>query len=289
VNKTFGLIPFRAAGALALVLTLSPLHPFTPALSAQPAPLAESTVGMAGRLEGVVLPGTELEARRLEDRRSPIVLRVVRVYPHGSMFRYDLEYSGLEPGTYDLRDYLRRKDGTSVGPLPPLPVKVNPMLPPGQIEPNKLEIESGPRVGGYRVLVIVAVCVWVLVLAAVVGSFFFPRRRAATATGDRPVSLAERLRPLVEGAIAGRLSREQLANLERALLAYWRKRLGLEAAEPGVAIETMRGHPEAGPLLAQLEAWLHRPGPPAPVGVGALLAPYRDLPPEAIDLAGGLA
>ena len=271
----------------ACCLTLLAVCVWSSSAGAQPAPLAETTVGMAGVLGGVVLPGTELEAKRLEDRRSPIVLRVVRVYPHGSMFRYDLEYFGLEPGTYDLRDYLRRKDGTPVGALPPLAVKVNPVLPPGQIEPNRLEIESGPRVGGYRVLVIVAVCAWVLVLGAVIASFFFPRRRAATATSDRPVSLAERLRPLVEGAIAGRLSREQLANLERALLAYWRKRLGLEAAEPGVAIEAMRGHPEAGPLLAQLEAWLHRPGPPAPVDVAALLAPYRDLPPEAIDLAGG--
>ena len=99
------------------------------------------------------------------------------------------------------------------------------------------------------------------------------------------MSLAERLRPLVEGAVAGRLSRIELANLERALLAYWRKRLALESAEPAAAMDAMRKHPEAGPLLAQLEAWLHRPGPPAAVDVPALLAPYRDLPPEAIDLA----
>src|SRR5262245_20815798 len=242
---------------------------------------------MAGKLEGVVLPRTELEAQPLADRRSPIVLRVVRVYPHGTVFRYDLEYFGLEPGTYDLREYLRRKDGSPTTGLPPLLVKVNPVLPPGQIQPNKLEIESGPRVAGYRVLVIVVISLWVLGLGVLIASFFFPRGRKAVGISDRPVSLAERLRPLVEGAIAGKLSREQLANLERALLAYWRKRLGLEAAEPGVAIDSMRKHPEAGPLLAQLEAWLHRPGPPAPVDVGALLAPYRDLPPEAIDLAGG--
>src|SRR5262245_38874120 len=249
--------------------------------------MPETTVGMAGKLEGVVLPGSELVEKRPEDRKDPVVLRVARVYPHGSAFRYDLEYYGLEPGTFDLRNSLKRKDGSPLGDLPPLLVKVVPVLPPGQIQPNKLEIESGPRVGGYRVLVIVLVSLWALGLVALIASFFFPRSRKTAAASDRPVSLAERLRPLVEGAIAGKLSREQLANLERALLAYWRKRLGLEAAEPGVAIETMRKHPEAGPLLAQLEAWLHRPGPPAPVDVGALLAPYRDLPPEAIDLAGG--
>ena len=103
----------------------------------------------------------------------------------------------------------------------------------------------------------------------------------------RPVSLAEKLRPLLEGAVAGKLSRAELAGLERGLLAYWRKRLKLEDVDPGEAAEKLRAHPEAGPLLAKLEAWLHHPGTPELVDVPALLAPYRDLPPEAIDLAGG--
>lgn len=269
-------------GALALLFILSPFHPFTLSLHAQP----ETTVGMTGKLEGVVLPGTELKERRLEDRKSKVVVRVVRVYPHGSDFRYDLEYYGLEPGTHDLRDYLVRKDGSALGNLPPLLVKVNPVLPPGQVQPNKLEIETAPRLGGYRILVVVVIAVWAIGLIVLVGSFFFPRRKQAAVVSDRPVSLADRLRPLVEGAVAGTLSRADLANLERGLLAYWRKRLTLEDAEPGAAVEAMRSHPEAGPLLAQLEAWLHQPGPARPVDVPALLAPYRDLPPETIDFAG---
>jgi hypothetical protein len=266
---------FLRAGSLVLLLALC--------AHAQPA----TTVGMTGTLEGVVLPGTELEAAPLIDRKAKVVLRVVRVYPHGTAFRYDLEYSGLEPGTHDLRPYLRRKDGSPVGELPPLTVQVNPVLPPGQVQPNKLEIESGPRLGGYRLLMIGAVVLWAIGMIVLVSSFFLPRRKKAMAVGERPVSLAERLRPLVEGAVAGKLSRPELANLERALLAYWRKRLGLEATEPGDAVEAMRKHSEAGPLLAKLEAWLHRPGPPEPVDVGALLAPYRNLPPDALDLMGG--
>jgi hypothetical protein len=247
----------------------------------------ETTVGMTGRMEGVVLPGPELEARPLTDRKAKLVLRVVQVYPHGTAFRYDLEYFGLEPGTHDLRDYLRRKDNSPLGELPPLLVKVNPVLPPGQVEPNKLEIDHSVRLGGYRYLAVAVVALWVIGLVLLVGSFFFPRRKRPAAAAEKPVSLAERLRPLVEGAVAGTLSRAELANLERALLAYWRKRLNLEHAEPGEAVEKLRAHPEAGPLLAQLEAWLHRPGLPEPVDVPALLAPYRDLPPEAIDLAEG--
>ena len=234
----------------------------------------------------MVLPGPELMAKG-PTRDSPIVLRVVRVDPHGTAFRYDLEYFALEPGRHDLRDHLLRTDGKPATGLPPLMVTANPVLPPGQVEPNKLEIEPGPRLGGYRTLVIIVVTLWALGLTALIASFFLPRRRAKSATTSRPVSLAERLRPLVEGATAGTLSRAELAGLERALLAYWRKRLGLEAAEPGEAVDALRKHKEAGPLLAQLETWLHRPGPPALVDVAVLLSPYRDLPPDAVDLAGG--
>jgi hypothetical protein len=218
---------------------------------------------MAGHMKSVVLPGPELTAK-LPDRASPIVLRVVRVDPHGTAFRYDLEYVGLEPGRFDLRDHFLRPDGKPATGLPPLEVTVKPVLPPGQVEPNKLEIEPGPRIGGYRTLVIILIALWGVGLAALIASFFFPRRRVSRPVVDRPV----------------------LAGLERALLAYWRKRLGLETAEPGTAVEALRTHREAGPLLAQLEAWLHRPGPRGPVNVAALLAPYRNVPPEAVDLAG---
>jgi hypothetical protein len=264
-------------GAAVLVAALCP------ALRAQP----ETSVGITGTLEGVVLPGSELEVKPPDDRKSPLVLRVARVYPHGTAFRYDLEYFGLEPGTYDLRAQLRRKDGSPVGALPPMSVTVTPARPPGQVLPNKLEIEPGPRVGGYRWLAAGVVAVWALGLVALVASFFFPRRRKAVGTAERPATLADRLKPLLEGAVAGTLSRAELAGLERGLLAYWRKRLNLEGAEPAAALAQMRAHPDAGPLLAELEAWLHRPGAAAPVDVPALLAPYRALPAEAIDLAGG--
>ena len=276
--RTSGCRPGRGAittlGLLAVALTV-------PAVRAQ-GPRAETTVGMTGRLTDVVLPGPELEAKPDDDRKRPVIIRELKVYPHGTAFRYDIAYEGRDPGTFDLRDYLRRKDGTPATGLPTLLVKVNPTREPGQYEPNKLQIEHGPRVGGYWLLVYTAGAVWVLGVVALVASFFFPRRKRATTVGDKPLSLADRLRPLIEGAVAGKLTHAELANLERALLALWRKRLGLEAADPAEAIAAMRAHPEAGPLLGKLEEWLHRPGPPAAVDVPALLTPYRDLPPDAL-------
>jgi hypothetical protein len=239
-------------------------------------------VGLPARIEGLVLPGPELEARPPEKppekkgiRRPPLVLRVAAVYPHGTAHRYDLVWYALEPGRYDLRDHLRRKDGHSIQHLPPLPVEASSVLPPGQVLPNPLNPRPSPWVGGYRLVLVAGGVVWVLGLLAVL---FVGRRRrpAAEQTQAAPVTAADRLRPLVESAVAGTLTPGQWAELERTLLAFWRRRLGLEQAAPAEAMARLRRHPEAGQLLEQLEAWLHRPGPPGPVDLAALLRPYQE-------------
>jgi hypothetical protein len=84
--------------------------------------------------------------------------------------------------------------------------------------------------------------------------------------------------------LAGKPSRERLAELERVLLGCWRRRLDLERVPAAEAVTALRRHPDAGLLLRQLEDWLHRPaaadGTRAPVDVQALLRPYQDMPLE---------
>lgn len=238
------------------------------------------TVGMPARVEGLVLPGPELQAKPLEDRRTPVVLRVTEVYKHGDGFRYDLSYYGLEPGTFDLGDYLRRKDGTAAADLPEIPVTIRPILPPGQIEPHPLTPSASPALGGYRWWLALGGAAWV---AGLVGILFYGRRKMAPGPdgGPRRPTLADRLRPLVEAARQGKLTEGQHAELERMLIGYWRHRLDLDRADPAEAMAVMRKDERAGPLLNQLEIWLHRPGgAAAPVDVAALLEPYRDLPAE---------
>lgn len=256
---------------------------------AEEAPPRPPTVGIPRRLEGLLLPGTELEAIPSADRKAPVMVQVLRVYPHGSLFRYDIEYTGLEPGTHDLRKFLRRKDRSPLGDLPAVQVEILPVLPPGQVKPNELTIEKGPSLGGYWMLVTALGAGWVAVLVALIVSFFPGKKQGDRGEVVHPPSLAEKLRPLVEGAVRGDLSGSQLAGLERGLLAWWRKRLDLEKCDPSEALERLRRHPEAGPLLTQLESWLHKPGPAGVVDVQSLLEPYRNLPAGEMDTTGGAA
>ncbi len=96
------------------------------------------------------------------------------------------------------------------------------------------------------------------------------------------MSLADRLRPLVTEAMAGRLAPAKLAELERALVSYWRRRLNLESLTPVEAIARLKAHPEASPLVTQLENWLHRPAGDRNVDVALLLEPYRNIAPDAL-------
>jgi hypothetical protein len=127
---------------------------------------------------------------------------------------------------------------------------------------------------------------WILGLSAIVYYGFIRRKKQLDAIEEqRPLSLAERIGPLVEGAMAGKLSQSELAGLERMLLAYWRKRLKLEDVDPAAAMDVLRSHPEAGPLIEQLEIWLHRPGTAATVDPARLLEPYQRIPAGALEEA----
>jgi len=233
-----------------------------------------ASVGMPVSVHDLVLPGAELRALEGE-RGAPLVLRVDAVRPHGDRFRYDLVFYALEPGDYDLARCLRRADGSAATDLPPLAFHVQTLLPPGQVEPHRPEPGWLPSLGGYRVALVAAGVAWLAGLVLLVRAGRRAREREIR-PALRAVTLEERLAPLIAAARADGLGPAGRAELERVLIAWWRRRLGLEQRDGAAALAELAVHPEAGPLLAGLEQWLHRPDAPA-VDLEALLAPYREL------------
>ncbi len=249
-------------------------------------------VGSRARIEQLVLPGPLLAARPVTDTtKDPIVLRVLETWPHGSqadggaeMHRYDLEWVGLEPGEFDLADWLVPQSGAgAAADLPSIQVTVESVLEWDAIEPNEPTSGQLPEVGGYRSLLWVLGIVW----AALGGVAFVWIGRRRGLPGDdgpgaaRPRSLADRLRPRVEAALRGELDGRERAELERLLLGHWRQRLGLGDVPAASALASLRDHPEAGELLRALERWLHSPDGAAGTDVDALLRPYQDVRDEA--------
>ncbi len=242
----------------------------------EPSPeFAAVKIGVAALIKQIVIAGSELEAKELS-RNDSLVVRVVASYPHGTDYRYDIEYFALEAGDYNLLDYMRRKDGSEIGEVHAVTVSAATSLPPGQVKPNALQLRDVAEGGRYRILVIGAVVLWIAGLIAILS---IGRRKKVIADHDdeKPKTFADRLRPLLQTAQHGELDVSQKAELERTLLTYWQRRLALEELPPHEAIQVLRSHPEASQLLVQLEQWLHRPGSDADVDVELLLAPYQDM------------
>lgn len=267
---------------LQLALALPATSPHMPATQEATAQDEAIPVGVPRWSREVVLKGTTLKVRPA-DIETPLILRIDSDSPHGTDRRYDFEYYGLEPGTYNLLDFLQRADGSEMGVLPPLQIRIESHLPPGQVKPNPLTQGAIPALGGYgRTL-------WILGIGWSLGTlgWWLSRRRtvqAARALEDTPPpTLAERLAPLVERGLQGDLPLEDQARLELSLIAIWRKRLGLQDLPAAEVLARLKQHEEAGPLLGELERWLHSPGShdgQETVGPAQLLAPYRNLTAE---------
>ncbi|MBJ02795.1 MAG: hypothetical protein CMK00_08000 [Planctomycetes bacterium] len=234
-------------------------------------------VGVPHLSREVVLPGSLLEVKPTALETS-IIVRIDSVSPHGTALRYDLEFYGLDPGDYNLTDFLRRADGSATGDLPDIPVRVSSSLPAGQIRPHPVRSGPLPALGGYRNFL------WLFGGGWLLGAFLLWRGSRAgphaetLATASRQPTLAERLLPQVAAARAGTLSGAQRAELELMLIAFWRHRLDLGELPAAQALERLKADAHAGPLLGQLELWLHSPGAAPEVDLAELLEPYGELP-----------
>ena len=239
------------------------------------------TVGMEGQVE-VILPEAGLTPKS-PDRHAPVLLRIAYTRPHGTLTLYDLRYMGRVPGKFDLRDYLVTTNGNPATNLAALPVSIAGVLPNphnGWLEEQALHTPS--LFGGYRTLAAIIVVLWVIAFFVIlrVGRKLKPAPVAAPV--QRPPTFAERIRPLVERAAAGKISADEKATLERMLITHWQRRLALREVTGEELIARLREHGEAGALLRALEDWLHRPPGGATVQVEVVLAPYRDLPVEEV-------
>ena len=217
------------------------------------------TVGMVGKVDQILIPGGELEAVATTDPLAKIVVRVADTFRHGDAFRYNLEFTGLEPGRYDLAKSLKRKNpDESTTNIPSIDVEVTSSLPVGKLEPSKPNMLTIPGWMRYWTKLDIFVVIWIIGLALLWGK--------SKATGQASVkveltapTIADTLKPLVKAACDGTIEPHQRAELESLLIHYWTTRLAMADTAPGQILSILKNHPEAGPLILQLETWLHMP------------------------------
>lgn len=236
-------------------------------------------VGMIGKVDQVLIAGSELEAVPTTDPLAKIVVRVADTFRHGDAYRYNLEFTGYEPGRYDLAKSLKRKnpDEKSVT-IPPIEIEITSSLPPGKIEPTRPGPPAIREWLKYWTVLDIFVVIWIIGLALLWGK---ARATAIAATQAEipPATVAERLKPLVQAACAGTLEPHKRAELESLLINHWSARLQLdETVPPGQILTLLKSNDEAGPLIRRLEEWLHMPPGQARAEadeIATLLKPYE--------------
>ena len=218
------------------------------------------TVGMVGEVDQILIPGGELEAVATTDPLAKIVVRVADTFRHGDSFRYNLEFTGLEPGRYDLAKSLKRKNpAESTSNIPSIEVEVTSTLPAGKLEPSKPNMLAIPGWMRYWTKLDILVVIWIIGLALLWGKAKATGQAAMNSEYSKP-TIADTLKPLVKAACDGTIEPHKRAELESLLINYWTTRLTLaDDTAPGQILSILKNHPEAGTLIIRLESWLHMP------------------------------
>ena len=154
--RQFGRTPFSPPRLLSTLL----LNFF---LSALPSLFAEEPtqrVGLPITLTDIYIPGGEVRPKPRLNREPPLVLRLLETKPAADGLRYDLEIYGLEPGTYNVADYLEAVDPAKPPQFPEIPLTITTELPPGLPKPTELVSTPPERVGGYFAVALGLAFLW---------------------------------------------------------------------------------------------------------------------------------
>jgi len=237
-----------------------------------------ANVGMMASIQQMVLPGTELIPASADDKTSLVVIRIDAVYPHADGFRYDLTWSAMEAGTYDLAGFLARKDGSSTTDLPAIEVIARSVLEPERIVPNVPKIPAGSSVGGYRTTMWIAAILWCAGLFAIFRLWPNKSKGHAVGTDNSPRTRLEQIRNLLDIAVSGGdFSVAEKVKLEGLVVGFWRELKQIQNLSAQSAVSTLREDVEAGPLLKQLERWLYDRPQLAHGDIANLLRPLQEM------------
>jgi hypothetical protein len=246
--------------------------------------------------------GAEAAATILLDQRfysvaertpnTPLLVRIAGIESRGNgVFAYNLAYTGLEIGVFNLTDFLVNTSGQRLRE-PVATVTIGSVIPPGA---RYAAVYTDPPFQGraipYKLILVLGSLLW----ASGGVALFWPAKKPPDTKTDaeketqqqehdaedssNQKTLADLLRPLVEKAANKSISLGEKARLEQILFEHWGKELELDHLDSLEQLRRILAHPDAGALLRTIERWLYQPNSLiTPEEINAALQSYSALP-----------
>lgn len=246
----------RAVTVFLLGLILVLLHMPAPLVGQDS--LSQSSVGIEGHFH-FQWSGEALEVAPIPED-SPVLVRIAAVTldtQESGQTNYDIRWLALLPGEHDLSIFFHHGENRPAD-LPPMMVNADSLL--GSDHEGNLANLPGTLspVIDFPAWVLWAVVGFWLVLPLIILTVLrWMRPPPPPPVIEVVLTIADKLRPYVDQALAGELDSEGKAALERLLLAFWRDDLNLGSFRHAEALQAMRGHEVAGELIVTVERWLH--------------------------------
>lgn len=212
------------------------------------------TIGVENQLL-LKTPFAELTPAEYHDK-APVTVRLESKEVDGDLYLYDFRYAFLQPGVFNVSDYIINLEGT--GTIDPVEVEGLTVIPKsfkGELMPLvKVEV---PFDKSYPSTLYTLIAVWV-VWTALMYRLYLYRPAAAVAQQDVAPSLIETIRRFL-AEVKSESSIDLQAELELLIHRYANDEL--HCSEEAVKnLEALRRDARWGGVLEVLDAWLHRPG-----------------------------
>jgi len=213
-----------------------------------------NNVGLVKRLN-ISLPGELLVAAKVDDK-SDAMVRIISYKKSEKGFDYELEFIGLEPGTYNLIKYLRTASKNEEVNLKEYKIEIDTSLDKsfnGELLDFQKTVPT--LTPWYKKLNYALIALWVFLLPVII-LYGRKRKKVEEVKVVLEKSLSEKICELL-ASLEGNSTKEVWQRIEGLIFQHWCQKKQLEGMAMHEAISKLKADDEAGPFILKLEEGLH--------------------------------
>ncbi|MDD7985638.1 hypothetical protein PQO01_11825 [Lentisphaera marina] len=203
----------------------------------------------------IILPSKDWNLKFLADE-GDLDLRLLSIEEHGGNFEYDFEVIANAPGSYNLLDFLRPPQKTTIKNFDPVLMEFETVLAEGfngelrGYKQNEIELSSW-----YQLTTKLLIGIWFLGLILII----FIKKKKPIIVNEQQIelTLAQYLLSRLEKLNQGQSNKELWQEVELSCIQFCREQLKLQDLSGAEVFEHLKADAEIANLILSLEKALH--------------------------------